>query len=163
VERNQYIASKYERLKEVAHNIARGQDFAMDLLHECLASVMQNSKLEHLIAKDEFEFYVIKAMYRSVHFPKSTFFKQYIAYDRNKRELHNNYPELDTTWLGARLTNEQLDLLIQRLPKFERMVFLEYIFTDFSYDKLSKETGIPKDYLYTTIKTAKKRIQNAIC
>jgi DNA-directed RNA polymerase specialized sigma24 family protein len=54
-------------------------------------------------------------------------------------------------------------LLIQRLPKFERMVFLEYIFTDFSYDKLSKETGIPKDYLYTTIKTAKKRIQNAIC
>lgn len=160
---NEYIASKYESLKKAAFRIAQDREYALDLLHESLLYVMQSNKLDKLVEEDTFEWYVITTMHKSVILPKSSFYKKYIAYKLNKKELLNNLSEVDATWIGSRLTNEQLDLLINRLPKFERMVFLEYIFSDFSYDQLSKETGIPKDYLYQTIKSAKRRIKNAIC
>lgn len=158
-----YIASKYKSLRDASFRIAHDKEYALDLLHESLLYVMQSDKLDKLVEQDTFEWYVITTMHKSVILPKSNFYKKYIAYKINKRELITNLIEVDNTWIGSRLTNEQLDLLINRLPKFERMVFLEYIFSDFSYETLSKETGIPKDYLYQTIKSAKRRIKNAIC
>jgi len=157
-----YITSKYKSLREAAYRISNDREYALDLLHESLLYVMQSDKLDKLIEQDTFEWYVITTMHKSVILPKSSFHKRYVAYKLNRKDLQNNLTEIDNTWLGSRLTNEQLDLLINRLPKFERMVFLEYIFSDFSYDQLSKETGIPKDYLYQTIKSAKRRIKNAI-
>jgi DNA-directed RNA polymerase specialized sigma24 family protein len=67
-----------------------------------------------------------------------------------------------TVWLGDRITNEQLDILISRLPFFEREVFYLYALNDFSYNDLSIDTGIPKKVLYNAVKYAKNEIKKAI-
>jgi DNA-directed RNA polymerase specialized sigma24 family protein len=69
---------------------------------------------------------------------------------------------VESVWMADRLTNEQLDIYISRLPFFEREVFYLYALNDFSYDHLSRETGIPKSYLYQTVKSAKDELRKSI-
>jgi DNA-directed RNA polymerase specialized sigma24 family protein len=69
---------------------------------------------------------------------------------------------VESVWMADRLTNEQLDIYISRLPFFEREVFYLYALNDFSYDELSRETGIPKSYLYQTVKAAKDELRKSI-
>ena len=102
-----------------------------------------------------------------------------IAYYSNRSSYHNLYRkhselyaditdehlanlELESVWMADRLTNEQLDIYISRLPFFEREVFYLYALNDFSYDELSRETGIPKSYLYQTVKAAKDELRKSI-
>ena len=85
--------------------------------------------------------------------------KQTIAWNRNRRDFKDYAHEVDKTWLGARMTNEQLDILISRLSEFERLIFQEYILEDFTYRELSKQTGIPVTFLYKTIDSIKQKIR----
>jgi DNA-directed RNA polymerase specialized sigma24 family protein len=98
-------------------------------------------------------------MYLSVNSPTSPFYKQTIAWNRNRRDFKEYAHEIDKTWLGARMTNEQLDILISRLSEFERLIFQEYIFEGFTYRELSKQTGIPMPFLYRTIDNIKQKIR----
>jgi DNA-directed RNA polymerase specialized sigma subunit len=101
-------------------------------------------------------------MYLSVNSPSAPFNKQYIQYKLNKRDYVEKQYEEDKTWLGARLANEQLDILISRLSEFERLIFEEYILEDFSYKEFSKQTGIPSVYLYRTIDKIKQKLRNNV-
>jgi DNA-directed RNA polymerase specialized sigma24 family protein len=64
--------------------------------------------------------------------------------------------------IAQRLEKEQLDIFISRLPFFERELLFLYALDGFSYGQLSKETGIPKPYLYQTIKNAKKILRKSV-
>ncbi len=101
-------------------------------------------------------------MYLSVNSPSSPFNKQYIQYKLNKRDFVDKNYEEDKTWLGSRLANEQLDILISRLSEFERLIFEEYILEDFSYKEFSKQTGIPQVYLYRTIDKVKQKLRSNV-
>ena len=137
-----YIEGHYKKFKELAYNIARKEPFYEDLLHDSLLSMFGSKHIENLIDTGDFEFYLIRVMYLSVNSPTSPFYKQTIAWNRNRRDFKDYAHEVDKTWLGARMTNEQLDILISRLSEFERLIFQEYILEDFTYRALSKETGI---------------------
>ena len=115
--------------------------------------------IENLIDTGDFEFYLIRVMYLSVNSPTSPFYKQTIAWNRNRRDFKDYAHEVDKTWLGHRMTNEQLDILISRLSEFERLIFQEYILEDFTYRELSKQTGIPMPFLYRTIDNIKQKIR----
>lgn len=158
-----YINKNYTHLKKIAHNIARGQDYYEDLLHDAIISAVKSKHIDNLLQNEEFEFYIIRVMYLSINSPSSPFYKLHIEYKRNKRDFVDKQYEEDKTWLGARMTNEQLDILISRLSEFERLVFEEYILEDFTYKELSKQTGIPSVYLYRTIDKIKQKLkQNVI-
>jgi hypothetical protein len=141
---DKYIESNYKEFKKLAKRISRGQTYYEDLLHDCLLSILNNKHVEKLIETGDFEFYLIRVMYLSVNSPTSPFYKQTINWNRNRRDFKERSHELDNTWLGARMTNEQLDIII-----------LE----DFTYRELSKQTGIPITFLYKTISTIKTTIK----
>ena len=154
-----YIEGHYKHFKELAYNIARKEPFYEDLLHDSLLSMFGSKYIEKLIDTGDFEFYLIRVMYLSVNSPRSPFYKQTIAWNRNRRDFKDYAHEVDKTWLGARMTNEQLDILISRLSEFERLIFQEYILEDFTYRELSKQTGIPVTFLYKTIDSIKQKIR----
>ena len=154
-----YIEGHYKKFKELAYNIARKEPFYEDLLHDSLLSMFGSKHIENLIDTGDFEFYLIRVMYLSVNSPTSPFYKQTIAWNRNRRDFKEYAHEIDKTWLGARMTNEQLDILISRLSEFERLIFQEYIFEGFTYRELSKQTGIPMPFLYRTIDNIKQKIR----
>jgi len=154
-----YIEGRYKHFKELAYNIARKEPFYEDLLHDSLLSMFGSKHIENLIDTGDFEFYLIRVMYLSVNSPTSPFYKQTIAWNRNRRDFKEYAHEVDKTWLGARMTNEQLDILISRLSEFERLIFQEYIFEGFTYRELSKQTGIPMPFLYRTIDNIKNKIR----
>jgi len=154
-----YIEGRYKHFKELAYNIARKEPFYEDLLHDSLLSMFGSKHIENLIDTGDFEFYLIRVMYLSVNSPTSPFYKQTIAWNRNRRDFKEYAHEIDKTWLGARMTNEQLDILISRLSEFERLIFQEYIFEGFTYRELSKQTGIPTPFLYRTIDNIKQKIR----
>ena len=154
-----YIDGRYKHFKELAYNIARKEPFYEDLLHDSLLSMFGSKHIENLIDTGDFEFYLIRVMYLSVNSPTSPFYKQTIAWNRNRRDFKDYAHEVDKTWLGARMTNEQLDILISRLSEFERLIFQEYILEDFTYRELSKQTGIPTPFLYRTIDSIKQKIR----
>ena len=154
-----YIEGHYKKFKELAYNIARKEPFYEDLLHDSLLSMFGSKHIENLIDTGDFEFYLIRVMYLSVNSPTSPFYKQTIAWNRNRRDFKDYAHEVDKTWLGARMTNEQLDILISRLTEFERLIFQEYILEDFTYRELSKQTGIPTVFLYRTIDNIKQKIR----
>jgi RNA polymerase sigma factor (sigma-70 family) len=158
-----YISKNYDHLKKLARNIARNEEWYEDLLHESIISAITSKHIDNLLQNDEFEFYLIRVMYLSVNSPSAPFNKQYIQYKKNKRDYVEKVFEEDKTWLGSRLVNEQLDILISRLSEFERLIFEEYILEDFSYKEFSKQTGIPSVYLYRTIDKIKQKLkQNVI-
>ena len=154
-----YIEGNYKRFKELAKNISRGEDYYEDLLHDSLLSMFGSKYIENLIDTGDFEFYLIRVMYLAVNSPTSPFYRQTIAWNRNRRDFKEYAHEVDKTWLGARMTNEQLDILISRLTEFERLIFQEYILEDFTYRELSKQTGIPTVFLYRTIDSIKQKIR----
>ena len=154
-----YIEGRYKHFKELAYNIARKEPFYEDLLHDSLLSMFGSKHIENLIDTGDFEFYLIRVMYLAVNSPTSPFYKQTIAWNRNRRDFKEYAHEIDKTWLGARMTNEQLDILISRLSEFERLIFQEYIFEGFTYRELSKQTGIPTPFLYRTIDNIKQKIR----
>jgi RNA polymerase sigma factor (sigma-70 family) len=156
---DQYIEGNYKKFKELAKNISRGEDYYEDLLHDSLLSMFGSKHIENLIDTGDFEFYLIRVMYLAVNSPTSPFYKQTIAWNRNRRDFKEYAHEVDKTWLGARMTNEQLDILISRLSEFERLIFQEYIFEGFTYRELSKQTGIPMPFLYRTIDNIKQKIR----
>lgn len=158
----QYIEGNYKRLKELAFNISRKADFYEDLLHDSLLSMFGSKHIEKLIKTGEFDFYLIRVMYLSVNSPNSPFYRQEIAWNKNRRDFREYAHEVDQTWLGHRMTNEQLDILISRLSEFERLIFQEYILEDFTYRELSKQTGIPTVFLYRTIDSIKQKIRENV-
>ena len=159
---NTYITAHYKRLKQLAFQISRGADYYEDLLHDSLMSCFESKHIENLIEKDEFDYYLIRVMYLSVNSPTSRFYRKNIAWNRNRRAFVDKDYEEDKTWLGARMTNEQLDILISRLTEFERLIFLEYILEGYSYRTLSKETGIPTVFIYRTIDNIKQKLRNNV-
>lgn len=154
-----YIEGNYKKFKELAKNISRGEDYYEDLLHDSLLSMFGSKHIENLIDTGDFEFYLIRVMYLAVNSPTSPFYRQTIAWNRNRRDFKEYAHEVDNTWLGARMTNEQLDILISRLTEFERLIFQEYIFEGFTYREFSKQTGIPTVFLYRTIDSIKQKIR----
>jgi DNA-directed RNA polymerase specialized sigma24 family protein len=63
---------------------------------------------------------------------------------------------------SSRLLNENIDILISRLSPIESEIFRLYILPGFSYDELSKETGVPVKYLYSRVQTALNKIKKNV-
>jgi len=81
---------------------------------------------------------------------------------QRRTDLLESYNPQINTWMGARVDNELLDCAINFLPELERKVFLLYIFEDFSYQSLAKESGISEEELYYLVNNAKRQVRRII-
>lgn len=159
-----YVNERYNKWKQIAFNICKSENHLEDLLHDTLFRILEKDerKIILMIQKNEFEFYIIKALYRAWNSSRSSFYLTHRKFGMLRSDLIERFHEEDKTWYGARLDNETLDLAVSRLNWFEAQIFQLYIMEDFSYRQLEKETGIPSMYLCRTIDKAKINLKRMI-
>jgi len=58
--------------------------------------------------------------------------------------------------------NEQLDVIIGRLPEYDAIILRQFILNGNTYQDLHKGTGIPIRTLRHSIEKSKKAIRNAV-
>ena len=155
---NKYINSNYERLVVFANNISHRHYLATDLLHDVLESVLQGDTTR-FNDENDCEYYILRALYLAWNSDQSKFYRNELKYLRMRNDFSERVKTIEP-YVADKLLSENIDQLIKRLPAFERMVFEEYIFDGFSYEKLAEATGIPKSYLYRTVKEVKHKLQS---
>lgn len=157
---NQY----YPYWMGTALKIARNRDEASDLLHEVLSQVLTNPKCESLCESGDIKQYVSSSIVKSYYSSTSQFHILHRQFARVCTELNGSTiaDSSEDTWLGARLDNEQLDIVISRLPDLERDIFLLYVFDDFDAQEVSNETGIPVKVIYRLINYSKTKIKKYV-
>lgn len=153
--------AQYEQHRRLAVNLCGGNVYeADDLLHDTLLCIFDNGNeirnTEHYIN------HALKIAYWSNRSHYHNTIRKFNQMSDEPSESQLKDYEAVEVWLGDRITNEQLDILISRLPFFEREVFYLYALNDFSYNDLSIDTGIPKKVLYNAVKYAKNEIKKAI-
>lgn len=154
---------QYNKYRIFARNITASQFEGDELLHSTLLNILETdtSKI------NDIDSYVICSLKWEYIRPRTRYKKLISDFQANWTDLEPHQFEVELnnnreTWIGSRLTNEQLDILMSRLPFFEREVFNLYVMQGFSYRELSNETGIPVSYLYDTVKRAKEEIKKCI-
>jgi RNA polymerase sigma factor (sigma-70 family) len=155
----------YPEWRRVAATVTR-QDLADELLHDTLLKILESDKdkLQEIHDRGKLNNYVSNAIRLNAKCTNSSFNYKNRKFDRLRTEIK------ETCWIAhddfkniaMRLQSEQLDIFISRLPYFERELFFLYALDEFSYQKLSEETGIPINYLYRTIKKAKTTLRNSL-
>lgn len=154
---------QYNKYRVFARSIAGNTYDGDELLHSTLLNILESSALNIR----DLDNYVMCSLKWEFTRPRTRFKKLVGDFQSQWQDLEPFQFEIaintnGETWVGSRLTNEQLDILISRLPFFEREVFNLYVMNGFSYRELSEETGIPVSYLYDTVKRAKEEIKKSI-
>tara|TARA_R110000823_G_scaffold315684_1_gene449691 strand:+ start:4939 stop:5460 length:522 start_codon:yes stop_codon:yes gene_type:complete len=99
---------------------------------------------------------------------KSKFYKQQIAYIKNKLSVS----EVELEYLHNKINNNSVLLseiltkaitkIINTFDEYERDLFLLYYDSNMTYEELSEETGIPKISIYNTVRKVQKKIKEQI-
>jgi len=162
---NNEIEKHYKEWQKLCHELLPAhKDLADDLLHDTLMKIIEadQDKLEDIIQRGKIHAYVTSALRLAAYSSNSSFNYSFMKFARMAEELNGDIPDDLSSVIAQRIGKEQLDIYISRLPFFERELLFLYALDGFSYGQLSKETGIPKPYLYQTIKNAKKILRKSI-
>ena len=152
---------RYNHWRKIALSLTGNSFEADDLLHDTISRILEND-ISHV---KDIEAYVAHAIRIAYYSNRSSYHNLYRKHSELYADISDEHLQnmaVESVWMADRLTNEQIDIYISRLPFFEREVFYLYALNDFSYDHLSRETGIPKSYLYQTVKAAKDELRKSI-
>jgi RNA polymerase sigma factor (sigma-70 family) len=152
---------RYNHWRKIALSLSGNTFEADDLLHDTISRILEND-ISHVKDLEAYVAHAIRIAYYSNRSSYHNLYRKHSELYADISDEHLQNMAVESVWMVDRLTNEQLDIYISRLPFFEREVFYLYALNDFSYDHLSRETGIPKSYLYQTIKTAKDELRKSI-
>lgn len=151
--------------KSYAIGLMRDRVKGEDLLGEILLKILDNqkTKAEQLACEKKLFWYVNKALWRGAINQSSSFAIKYTRYAKNWSDMSIKHEEeKDAPWLGSRIDNEYLDAYIQLMPQIDSVVLRLYMLDDFSYQKVSDETGIPVKDLYKLVERAINKIRKNV-
>jgi DNA-directed RNA polymerase specialized sigma24 family protein len=162
------ISKHYRQWQVLSRQLLHQKDLSDELLHDTLLKILETDEdvLLEIVKRDKLHQYVCNALRLACYGSKSSFNYKFMRFSKVTQELTQDLTDDITDDLASviaqRLEKEQLDIYISRLPFFERELLYLYALDGFSYGELSKETGIPKAYLYKTIMNAKTILRNSI-
>ena len=147
---------EYNKLKEIANKICKGDERTQDLLHDVLLQLDTNEKYNLLDEKGRLYFFV-KAMRNQYYSNNSAFYRQYRRMSFNEivntadKATEEYIDTPDTQWIKETLNNET-----KRNPDFwyEEGIFNLYI-EHKKIESLHRKTRIPKYSLRKTINEIK--------
>lgn len=155
---NKEISNNYARWSRISRGLSRDSD---ELLHTTLLGIVENAAKFQAFDPEKFRSYVDRALYISALSPRSKLnYKKAITISID--DCHNCTEVTDDVFLHYRIMNEQLDVIIGRLPEYDAIIFRQFILNGCSYNDLNKGTGIPIRTLRRSIELSKKAIKNAI-
>lgn len=143
------ITELYPNLLRYATHLVKSRLEGQELLHQALFDIMSTEeKMDKLYNAGSKEYLCARIMlaikYSSMHNSN---------YSRNRpravefRESQRDIFENIQSKLSSRVDNEQIDLLISRLPDFESELLLLWCMPDFSYKQAAIATGLSEKAL----------------
>jgi len=160
---NKYLIENYDKLKDMAYNIAgkTGKDdllsFVIEELYKC-----DQDRINQIIKKNQLTFYIARVMVNQYHSKTSRYYYKY-----------NKYYEFHTTTTIESITadnteytikdkkeiEERLDWIEDKLKDcywFDSQVFKVYYLEEHSLNSMAKATKINRNTLFKAINSVKK-------
>jgi len=153
---NIWIDENYTNLLRIAKKLS-AENYE-DALHYSLLSFLEKKNVDAIVESGGATFYIINILLRALRSKNNDFY----------RDTHQNHLELveaiyiqenpdEPNFSG--LTDEAVMKYLNELYWYEREVFLIYTLNDYTYKKLSAETGISRTSLNATVNRVKDYIK----
>tara|TARA_R100001015_G_C4546491_1_gene109326 strand:- start:277 stop:783 length:507 start_codon:yes stop_codon:yes gene_type:complete len=164
---NKYLIENYDKLKDMAYNIAgeKGKDdllsFVIEELYKC-----DQDRINEIIEKKQLTFYIARVMLNQYHSKTSRYYYKYNKY----YEFHTTttiesitadnttYTIKDKKEVEERL--EWIENKLQDLYWFDAELFRIYYRDSHSLNSLAKATRISRATIYKAIKNVKNYLKN---
>lgn len=153
------IEANYSFWVAMGVKLTRSEDTARDLVHHVIERISDKENAERAAQDGKLRYYVYTMMLREYINKDNSFYKLYRTHIPT---LLLEEDRADETWIGHRMTNEQLDVIVNRLPPFNRVFLQAWILSDKSPRKLAEEIGIDPDFAERNIKETKRLLRNYV-
>lgn len=161
---------KYSYYRLNAIKMSKSVEIGEELVQELFLILMEKDKklLKRLAEENKAEGYCLKIMKTQLYSKNSDFHKNEISWRKNRDEhLNKHLEEVDNKAIEEKrkidfihkIEIEKIDLLIKRLPYFEREVFRVYYSEGLSLNRFAKKSGISRKTIYNTINKVKSYIK----
>ena len=160
---NKYLIENYDKLKDMAFNIAgsNGKDdllsFVIEELYKC-----DQERIDEIIEKNQLTFYIARVMLNQYHSKTSRYYYKYNKY----YEYHTtttiesiSADNVDYTIKEKELVEERLEWIEEKLKDlywFDAQVFKVYYLEEHSLNSMAKATKINRNTLFKAISNVKK-------
>lgn len=164
---NEYLIKNYDRLKDVAINIAGVKEYE-ELLHFVIEELYKcdQIRLKEIIEKNQMTFYAVRVMINQFHSNTSRYYYKYKKY----YEYHttqtiesisiDNYKSTKKQKEQDEIKLKWIEEKLKDLYWFDAEVFKLYYKENFSLSEMAKATKINKNTLYKAIKNVKNYLIN---
>ena len=155
---------RYDFYRSVAIKLCKSIEIGEELVQELFLILIKKDQdlLDRLLKDQKAEAYCIRIMKTQLFSKNTKFYKREISWKKNRStESVKDQPDVrrsESDFLDM-INAEKVDLLIKRLPYFQREVFRVYYEGGISFTKFSEESGIARKTLYNTIQKVKKYIK----
>ena len=164
---DEYLIKNYDRLKDIALNIAGIKEYE-ELLHFVIEELYKcdQIRLREIIEKNQMTFYAVRVMMNQFHSNTSRYYYKYKKYyeyhttqtiealspDKSKStKKQKEEIEVKLEWIEEKLKD---------LYWFDAEVFKLYYRESFSLSEMAKATKINKNTLYKAIRNVKTYLIN---
>ena len=164
---NKYLIDNYDKLKDMAHNIAgvKNKDdllsFVIEELYKC-----DQIRLNEIIEKKHITFYIARVMVNQYHSKTSRYYYKYNKYyeyhTTTTIESLSGY-EVDYTIKDKELVEERLEWIEDKLKNvywFDAECFRIYFRESHSLNSMAKATKISRATIYKAVKNVKNYLIN---
>ena len=166
---DEYLIKNYDRLKDIALNIAGIKEYE-ELLHFVIEELYKcdQIRLREIIEKNQMTFYAVRVMMNQFHSNTSRYYYKYKKYyeyhttqtiealspDKSKStKKQKEEIEVKLEWIEEKLKD---------LYWFDAEVFKLYYRESFSLSEMAKATKINKNTLYKAIRNVKNYLKNEL-
>ena len=164
---NKYLIENYDKLKDMAFNIAgrKGKDdllsFVIEELYKC-----DQDRINEIIEKNQLTFYIARVMLNQYHSKTSRYYykyKKFYEYHTTTTIESISADNIDYTIKEKELVEERLDWIEEKLKDlywFDAQVFKVYYLEEHSLNSMAKATGINRNTIYKSVTNVKKYLKN---
>ena len=164
---NKYLIDNYDKLKDMAHNIAgvKNKDdllsFVIEELYKC-----DQIRLNEIIEKKHITFYIARVMVNQYHSKTSRYYykyKKYYEYHTTTTIESLSGYEVDYTIKDKELVEERLEWIEDKLKNvywFDAECFRIYFRESHSLNSMAKATKISRATIYKAVKNVKNYLIN---
>ena len=163
---DKYLIENYDKIKEMAHNIAgeKGRD---DLLHFIIEELYKcdQKKIDKIIGKKQMTFYIARVMVNQYYSKTSRYYYKYKKYyELHTAQIKDNITQSYSDPENEKQTKEnRLKWIYNKLNEchwFDAELFKIYYKEKHTLDSLSRATKINRNTIYHTINKVKKFLKN---
>tara|TARA_R100001463_G_scaffold133265_1_gene194501 strand:+ start:231 stop:737 length:507 start_codon:yes stop_codon:yes gene_type:complete len=164
---DKYLIENYEKLKEIAYNIAGVKEYE-ELLHFIIEELYKcdQIRLREIIEKKQMTFYAVRVMMNQYQSKTSRYYYKYKKYYEYHATQTIESLSADKSKSNKKKKEEievKLDWIEEKLKDlywFDAEVFKLYYRENFSLSEMAKATKINKNTLYKAIRNVKTYLIN---